>query len=201
VLEDALPSEVIARTHGLHFTQQFGSGITAGEKEALQKVTHMTELLEDALPDEVIGATHGLHFGEGFGTGLTDVDGVVTAVLGRGVLGDTYETANTVPNLLFELVAGNDSLLRAGYLAVKTAVDADFWRHADFTVKHDPADDAMYQLKTGGLIEDPLIAQIRAASEIAALEEIWRLNQHAWNDKHTAAAAAHKRELEGAGAK
>jgi putative peptidoglycan lipid II flippase len=30
---------------------------------------------------------------------------VVTAVLGRGVLGDTYETANTVPNLLFELVA------------------------------------------------------------------------------------------------
>jgi putative peptidoglycan lipid II flippase len=30
---------------------------------------------------------------------------VVTAVLGRGVLGDTYETANTVPNVLFELVA------------------------------------------------------------------------------------------------
>ena len=30
---------------------------------------------------------------------------VVTAVLGRGVLGDTYETANTVPNLLFELFA------------------------------------------------------------------------------------------------
>src|SRR6478752_1517930 len=30
---------------------------------------------------------------------------VVTAVLGRGVLGDTYETANTVPTLLFELVA------------------------------------------------------------------------------------------------
>jgi putative peptidoglycan lipid II flippase len=30
---------------------------------------------------------------------------VVTAVLGRGALGDTYETANTVPNILFELFA------------------------------------------------------------------------------------------------
>jgi putative peptidoglycan lipid II flippase len=30
---------------------------------------------------------------------------VVAAVLGRGALGDTYQTANTVPNLLFELFA------------------------------------------------------------------------------------------------
>ena len=31
---------------------------------------------------------------------------VAAAVLSNGVLGDTYHAANTIPNLLFELVAG-----------------------------------------------------------------------------------------------
>lgn len=86
--------------------------------------------------------------------------------------------------------------IRAGYQAVKTAAEADFWRHADFRVKHDEADDAQYNLQRGGLIEDALIAQIRAAANAEALNELWRLNRHAWTERHTAVGNAHLRTLE-----
>lgn len=45
---------------------------------------------------------------------------VAAAVLGNGLLGDTYHAANTVPNLLFELVAGGvlQAVLVPGFVAV-----------------------------------------------------------------------------------
>ena len=38
---------------------------------------------------------------------------VAAAVLGNGLLGDTYHAANTIPNLLFELFAGGAGATRS----------------------------------------------------------------------------------------
>ena len=48
---------------------------------------------------------------------------VVGAVLGRGALGDLYQTVNTVPNLLFELLAGG--ALQAALVPMFVAADRD----------------------------------------------------------------------------
>lgn len=83
----------------------------------------------------------------------------------------------------------------AGWEAVELAAQVRAWRaRKDLTAPLDTAA-AVDNLTAAGLIHDPIVAQLQAASTVDALTRIWMDNQPAWTDAHTAAAAARKASL------
>ena len=83
--------------------------------------------------------------------------------------------------------------LQKGWLAAKTAAELREWQKTDFTYRPSDYDTATRSLQRGGLIEDPIIAQIHAADSTAKLNEIYYAAGTAWNDRHRAAGEARKR--------
>jgi putative peptidoglycan lipid II flippase len=82
---------------------------------------------------------------------------VVAAVLGRGALGDTYQTANTVPNLLFELFAAG-ALQAVLVPALIDVLDRDGRAAAD---------------RVAGAVLGALLSLLSAVVAIAAVAAPW----------------------------
>jgi len=91
---------------------------------------------------------------------------VAAAALGTGVLGDTYQAANTVPNLLFELVAGGALqavLLPAFVAARRRGGDDELGRTAGVVAGALTA--ALAVVAVLGVVAAPLLARLLTAAE------------------------------------
>ena len=99
---------------------------------------------------------------------------VVTAVLGRSALGDTYETANTVPNVLFELVAAG-ALQAVLVPALVEVLDRDGRAAAE---------------RVAGAVLGCLASLLAALAAMAALAAPWIMRAFTSGDAGQAAADA-----------
>ncbi len=100
----------------------------------------------------------------GFGRVLATV-----AVLGGGLLGDVYQTANLIPNLLFELVAGGvlQAVLVPSYVAARrSGGDREMGEAVRATVGVILAGLAMVAML--GMALSPVLARLMVASEPSA---------------------------------
>ena len=88
------------------------------------------------------------------------------AVLGSGLLGDVYQTANLIPNLLFELVAGGvlQAVLLPSYVAARReGGDASLGVAVKATVGVVTA--ALFAVSLLGMLLSPLLARLMVLSE------------------------------------
>lgn len=90
--------------------------------------------------------------------------------------------------------------IAAGWEQVRTAFAVREWRKRKDLLAPFEINAAMDNLVDAGLIDDPIVSQLRAATSAEQLGAIWRDNRHAWTNEHTALAAEIKAALTNQGA-
>jgi PD-(D/E)XK nuclease superfamily len=85
--------------------------------------------------------------------------------------------------------------LKAGWEAAQLADSVRAWRMRRSLFTQFDLDAAAAVTNLRPLIGDPILAEIHAASTVAALGACWRANHQQWTDEHTHAAARRKKQL------